>query len=183
MSDPNQPAVTNGTVVFHGSIINNTGTNIVLSSLNLSFSMAAAPGAYQYDLAPEFFNTGGVIPTNGYSGPLVVVTWSNAPTVGALATGDFTLTAETNLDLPPLTASFSSFYEAQVLSITPAGTNVILSWSASGSNMILETTGTLGDDYYDWGVVPQPVALSNGLNTVILPVPDQAGFFQLVQPQ
>ena len=182
ISDADQPASTNGTVVYHGSIINNTGEDIVLSVLDLSFSMAAAPGAYVYTLAPEFLSTGGLIPASGYTGPLLVVTWSDAPDAGSFGSGSLALTAETNLNLAPINASFSSSYEPQVLSATLAGTNLVVSWSLEGVNLILQSSGSLDGDYPEWDEVSAPVIQANGLNTVTLPVTDPASFFQLVSP-
>ncbi|MGP8238252.1 MAG: hypothetical protein ACLQVW_22965, partial [Limisphaerales bacterium] len=182
LSDADQPAVTNGTVVYHGSIINNTGADIVLSVLDLSFSMAAPSGAFQYALAPEFLNTGGLIPASGYTGPLFVVTWSEAPAVGSFGSGGLVLMAETNLNLAPINGSFSSSYEAQALSATLAGTNLIMSWSLEGTGLELQSIDSLDGLYPEWDEVPTPVIQTNGLNTVTLPVTDPAGFFQLVSP-
>jgi hypothetical protein len=182
LSDPDQAAVPGGTVVYHGSILNGAGEDIFLQDLDLQFSMPASPGSYQYILAPEFVATGGLIPTTGYTGPLVEIVWSSAPSPGAVGSGSLTLTAETSLNLPPVTATFSSAFEPQYLSIGLADTNVVVSWPIEGTNMVLESLTSLGDDYPEWDVIDNPVIISNGVNTVTLPQSDQSQFFQLVGP-
>jgi len=179
LSDANQPAVTNGAVIYHGSIVNDTGADIILNGLDLYFTMAAPNGAFTYGLAPEFLNTGGLIPPGGYNGPLFVVNWSNSPTVGAIGNGEFSLTAAPDFDLPPLTGAFSSAFNLQSLTVSRSGTNVLISWPQTGANMALESSDRAGGDSPEWDDVLSPPTLVNGQNAVVVPASASSTFFRL----
>jgi hypothetical protein len=64
------------------------------------------------------------------------------------------------------------------LSVDPSGTNVFISWSASGCDFVLEATTTLPETNA-WTVVTNVPVLNGDRYAVTLPVAEPAGFFRL----
>ncbi len=53
ISNPDQAAVPGSSVVYDGTIINNSGADLFLYTTDLSFLMEAPPESYEFELAPE----------------------------------------------------------------------------------------------------------------------------------
>jgi hypothetical protein len=178
ISNPDQAAVPSGSVVYSGVIQNNTGTDIFLNGTDLQFSMNAPLESYEFELAPGFSAMGGVIPPEGYAGPLLVLTFLRAPPVGSFGGGTLALTPEAESNLPALAANFSSAYKLQELAITQVGSQALLSWSTEAVGMVLQSTDDLAQP--DWADVNAPVTPFNGRNTVTIPVEPAPRFYRLV---
>lgn len=69
---------------------------------------------------------------------------------------------------------------APILSITPAGSNVILSWPSWASAYTLESTSALGPNAI-WTIVPQPPVLVGNEYTVTVPAAQGMQYFRLVR--
>jgi len=89
----------------------------------------------------------------GFGGDSIIAGWDN-------------LTTTTLVTLPLL------------LQITPAGTNVILTWPADATSYHLETTASLFPAS-SWIAVPNPPTLIGTTNQLVLPASNASAFFRL----
>ncbi len=126
-------------IIFTGSIQNNTGFDLSIVGANIGFSLEEEEeeeGEEEeeidigLDLADDFLLTGGIIPIAGYVGPLFVVRWGDLEGE-AEGTGIFELIA----DLPGDPASLSVEFEAELEE--PAAVPV-------PSTLLLALLGSLG---------------------------------------
>src|SRR5262249_32058133 len=69
--------------------------------------------------------------------------------------------------------------EPLVLSITPAGTNIALSWSPSFSGYQVQSTPSLGSP--NWAAVGGTPVLANDQYTLLLPATSPAAYFRLIK--
>jgi hypothetical protein len=95
-------------LIFDGIITNNTGTDLLLDSSAVQFTTTAPSSSYITGYAPDFLDTLGDIPTNGYSGALFTTTWLASAPSGATGTGFFDLTAEAPANPSALSVAFSA---------------------------------------------------------------------------
>ena len=86
---------------------------------------------------------------------------------------------------PPYNITFNSITFAPAaalppnLSISLAGTNVIVSWPATGSYTLQQSANMAKFSWSPWGFPP---VLNNGTNTVTIPSPANTLFFRLSNP-
>ncbi|EEF57825.1 Ig-like domain-containing protein [Pedosphaera parvula] len=108
------------------------------------------------------------------------VTWSN-PVSGTcvltvLATDN---SGATTLSAPVSVSSSVSTSASFSLSISPAGTNVLLSWPSNAAPMIVQASSNLSTPIL-WRNVTNATVVTNNPNTWILPANNTRQFFQLV---
>jgi hypothetical protein len=63
------------------------------------------------------------------------------------------------------------------MKVTIVGTNAVISWTAPSTGFYLENSA----DGINWLYVPTPIVVSNGLNTVTVPLVDFATYYRLTQ--
>lgn len=177
LTDVDQPYTAGTNLVYHGTIQNFIGSDLFLASVDLDFRPHAPAGTYTCDLAEEFLATGGIIPVNGYSGPLVVVRWISAPPVGAVGTGIIRLGV--NPSLSPLSAEREFRYSSspQRLRIAHFGNGVECSWSTNATGLELQSTGEASE--IEWDAVRAPVRRVGDEFRVYLDIPQRTRFFRL----
>jgi hypothetical protein len=129
LEEPDQPASVAHKQIFKGTITNQTGRPVLLNGVGFSFDTPAAPKSYVLDWAQELLDTGGIISTKGYRGPIFTLTWLTNPPIGTVNSGEITFEAEESEQTTAI-APFSSPYKLQTLSIRSDGEFVILAWLA-----------------------------------------------------
>lgn len=75
-------------------------------------------------------------------------------------------------------ASSSQGGSTPQLSIVQTGTNVVVSWPASFSGFVLQSNAALSQPGA-WASVSQPVILTNGANSAVVPIESSAQFYRL----
>ena len=108
LNAPNQVAAPGGTAVYSGTITNSTGAPIVLDAgLNFVTSPDPAIESFTIDFAAGLLALDLVIPTTGYTGPILQVSWHNDAVAGSYGVGELQLLAGVPADVPVLTAAFT----------------------------------------------------------------------------
>ena len=82
------------------------------------------------------------------------------------------------IDNLSFSASASQIQPPAQLSIRQSGTNVVLSWSAAPSGFLLQANSSLSQPAA-WAPVPQPVIVTNGSNSMLVPIVPTDQFYRL----
>jgi len=93
LESADQSGAPGSTLVYSGTIANNTGTDIILDLANVSFH-SGDTSAFSVGLSDAFLSTAGDIPFDGFSGPLFFVDVLAAASAGSAAQGSLDFTAE-----------------------------------------------------------------------------------------
>lgn len=112
-------------LTFTGTITNDTGGDLLIDAATLDFTASVPSTDYTFDLAPEFLDTLGIIPTTGYSGPLFFVDWIGTVPRGTAGSGTFQLTVDIPGAPPMLAVNFSALVTATPVS-APSGLELTL---------------------------------------------------------
>lgn len=173
-------AVVGTNLVYDAIIQNDTGDELFLSDLSLWFRTPATKGTYALDWSPEFLDTGGLISTNGYTGPLVTLRWLSTPPAGAVSVGEIELVTDDSVLTPVITAEFSSGLPAPSLSIAQADGGVTLSWPADAEGLWIETATVIEET--EWIPITDSIITMGGTNYITMPITDSTAFFRLMAP-
>ena len=173
----NQPAATDTNLVFYATIRNNTGSELFVADQVLWFQTSALPGSYELDWAPEFFDTGGLIESEGYSGPLLVLKWLSSPPPGTVSSGEIELITDGLVPHSSLRASFTSGSSPLQLAISHSTNTVTVSWPLISESVWLESSDSLNAT--EWVLVQESISTANGTNSVTFPIGTSSEFFRL----
>jgi hypothetical protein len=111
LDQPSQSGSPGSPIVFSGTITNSTGSDLFLGTGAINFSSAAP---FTKDYADDFLSLLGIIPANGYSGPLFFIQWNPGAPAGSSGIGTFVLT----VPAPISPSSISVDFGASVASTT-----------------------------------------------------------------
>jgi hypothetical protein len=149
-----------------------TITNLVCFAVVLLLGAAVTANAQTYDLSWYKIAGGGGTSTNGnysLSGTIGQVD------AGVMSGGNYTLAG-----------GFWGIYSAvqvpgsPLLTITPSGSSVILSWPSSSTGFYLQKSPSVGAP--SWSNVTQTTNVVSGTNEVTIPIASGDLFFRLVNP-
>ena len=140
LSIPDQVAAPGGTAVYSGTIANTSGSPIVLSG-SLDFGTSPSDEHFTIDFAPELLALNLVIPTSGYTGPILVVSWNSDAVPGSFAVGELLLVARAPTTPRNKTASFT------------LGTPGFGPFCTSGSGVLASGNSVASDDSTGYPVV------------------------------
>jgi len=96
------------TLIFGGTITNNSGTDLLFDSASIDFVTTAPASSYVKDYAPDFLATLGDITTGEYTGGLFTITWLSSAPLGATGSGSFNLIAAPPADPTSVSVSFAA---------------------------------------------------------------------------
>ena len=106
LTDSSKSSPPGSTLIFRGTVVNNTGFDLVIDAATLDLQIGVDPSLFSLDLDPLFLDTFGVIPTSGYSGPLFDVTWANGIPLDLGGLGTFELVVQSPASPTSLTVGF-----------------------------------------------------------------------------
>lgn len=182
LTNANQPAVVGTPLVYSGLIDNRTGTNVLINGMSFQFYSPAVEQSYVLDWAPELIKTGGLIPVNGYRGPLFTLRWLAAPPVASMNSGEAYIVADSPAVPQVASAAFASPFELQQIMIRPETNDLVVWWVSTATNSILEATDDLSSSDEEspvWLPVDVPVHRNAGTNEVRLSPSEISAFYRL----
>jgi hypothetical protein len=179
LTNAHQSALPGSTVVFGGLILNSSASSLEIQDLSLNFFAGADREKFECSFASELLATGGVISPGGYFGPIIRVRCLSPPGVGTTALGFVTLMPEFAPDPECCSVSFTVDYQIQALRIAQAGTNIVISWPASGSNFVLESSESLGEFEQEWLKNWAHIDQTGQFNQVLIPNLKRQMFYRL----
>ena len=115
LSEADRTGPAGSILTYSGTIGNTTGSDLFIDASTLDFTASAPSSDYNFDLAPKFLDTLGIIGIGGYSGPLFFVEWLNTVVPGTTGLGSFELTVASTGDPAVLSVAFSGTVTASVV--------------------------------------------------------------------
>ena len=125
LSEADQIGPAGSILTYSGTIDNTTGSDLFIDASTLDFTASAPSSDYNFDLAPEFLDTLGIIGVSGYNGPLFFVEWFGTVASDTTGLGSFELTAASPGDPAVLAVAFSGTVTARAVP-TPGSLPLLL---------------------------------------------------------
>ena len=131
LTNPIQTGASGETLIFEGTITNNTGSELNLTNASLRFDTEPLSTEWTLDFTDDFLNTGLTVPSAGYSGSLFSLQWSPSAPQGLQGLG--TITMETGVSPSSLERPFV----ARISSTVPEPNVMILMLGSAGGMLSL----------------------------------------------
>ena len=125
LSEADRTGPAGSILTYSGSIGNGTGSDLFIDAATLDFTASAPSSDFNFDLAPEFLDTLGIIGVSSYNGPLFFVEWFATVAPGTTGTGKFELTAASPGNPATLSVAFSAAATKRVIP-TPGSLPLLL---------------------------------------------------------
>ena len=125
LSEADRTGPAGSILTYSGTITNTTGSDLFIDASTLDFTASAPSFDYNFDLAPEFLDTLGIIGVGGHTGPLFFVEWFGTVAPGTTGTGSFELTAAPPANPATLSIAFSAAATTRVVP-TPGSLTLLL---------------------------------------------------------
>ena len=125
LSEADRTGPAGSILTYSGTITNTTGSDLFIDASTLDFTASAPSSDYNFDLAPEFLDTLGIIGVISYNGPLFFVEWFATVAPNTTGKGAFELTAASPGNPATLSVAFSAAATTRVVP-TPGSLPLLL---------------------------------------------------------